>query len=295
MKHGVKLGDLIVRKVFELEDGLPMSMVMPGVSADDLARLKPWFWDETLADDPADASFALSIHSYVLQLDGRNILIDACNGNHKDRSIPFAHQLNTGYLDNLAAIGLKPEDIDLVLCTHLHADHVGWNTRLIDGRWVPTFPNARYLFGRRDYAFYSMQHHEAFHREAYLDSVLPVVEAGLADIVEEDSIVHRELGDGVWLEPAFGHSPGCFAINAQRGGPPALFSGDVVHHPIQLVRPDLHIFADEDPYMASATRLQLLNRVADTETVLFPAHFRYSSCGHVKRDGEAFRFEFLDA
>ena len=113
MRHSVELGDLVISKVFEMEDGLPMSMVMPGVGAADLARLKPWFWDDTLADDPAEASFALSIHSYVLQVDGRNILIDSCNGNHKNRSIPFAHQLDTPYLDNLAAVGLTPDDIDL--------------------------------------------------------------------------------------------------------------------------------------------------------------------------------------
>lgn len=288
----IRLGKLLVSKVLEMESGLPMSTVMPQISAADLARLKRWHWDETLADDPANASFSLSIHSYVLQVDGLNILIDGCNGNHKDRSVPFAHQLNSPWLANLAAVGLTPADIHMVLCTHLHADHVGWNTRLENGRWVPTFPNARYLFGKRDLDFFSTQEHEIFHREAYLDSVLPVLDAGLAEIVDEDAIVHREIGDGIWLEPAFGHSPGCCLINAQRDGAPIVFSGDVIHHPVQLVRPDIHFFADENGAMAAATRIALLERIADQETVLFPAHFRGTSAGHVQRDGESYRYRF---
>jgi glyoxylase-like metal-dependent hydrolase (beta-lactamase superfamily II) len=289
----IKLGGLAISKVRELEDSLPMSMVMPDISAADLARLKRWHWDDSLADDPGQASFALSIHSYVLQVDGRNILIDACNGNHKNRSIAFAHQLDTPWLANLAALGLVPDDIDLVMCTHLHADHVGWNTRLENGRWVPTFPRARYVFSRKDYEFFSTQEHEVFHREAYLDSILPVVEAELADIVEADAAVHREIGDGVWLEAAFGHSPGCCVIHAKRNGPTALFSGDVIHHPVQLVRPDLAIFADEDFVAAAVTRQRLLMSIADTDTVLFPAHFRGTSAGHVLRDGDAFRYSFM--
>ena len=290
----VRLGELAINKIVEMVDGLPISMVLPDIEGADLTRLKTWFWDETLSENPAKAMFTLSIHSYVVKVDGRNILIDACNGNHKTRSIPMGHNLDTPYLAKLAAIGLRPEDIDMVLCTHLHADHVGWNTRLIDGRWVPTFPNARYIFGRRDHDFYSKQTHEPFHREAYLDSVLPVVEAGLADIVDEDIAVHRELGDGLWLESAIGHSPGSYVVHARRGGGGALFSGDVFHHPIQLVRPDLPFFADEDPAQASATRIRLLGDHADRETIFFPAHFTGCSAGRVKRDGKAFRYEFLE-
>ncbi len=289
----VKLGGLAVHRIQEMVANLPFSMVLPQVGAEDLKSLRRWYWDEVLSEDPAQAQFTLSVHSYVLQVDGRNVLVDGCNGNDKTRSVPFANQLRTPYLDELARCGLQPQDIDLVLCTHLHADHVGWNTRLTDGRWVPTFPRARYLFGKRDYAFYSTQTHEGLHREAYLDSVLPVVEAGRADIVDETTCVHREIGDGVWLEPAFGHSPGSCVVHARRGGERALFSGDTFHHPVQLLRPDLEFFADEDPRQAVSTRQRLLAAHADADTVFFPAHFAGTSAGRVRRDGAAYHYEFI--
>lgn len=293
MMTAIRVGGLVINKIVEMESGLPMSMVMPGVTADDLARLRTWYWDDSLSPDPAAANFTLSVHSYVVQVDGKTILIDSCNGNDKDRSIPFAHRLDTPWLDRLRALGIAPEDIDMVMCTHLHADHVGWNTRRDGDRWVPTFPNARYILGKKDYAFFSEQDHEVFHREAYLDSILPVVEAGQADIVDEDVAVHREIGDGIWLRPAFGHSPGCCMISAQRDGPTALFSGDVLHHPVQMVRPDLPFFADWDGALASQVRSSLLEEIAETDTVLLPAHFRGRSAGHVHRDGDAYRFRFL--
>jgi glyoxylase-like metal-dependent hydrolase (beta-lactamase superfamily II) len=175
----------------------------------------------------------------VLQVDGLNVLVDSCCGNDKIRSVPWADRLKSDWLSQLGRAGYRPEDIHLVLCTHLHADHVGWNTRLENGQWVPTFPNARYVFSRKDYAFFKDQTHEAHNREAFLDSVLPVIEAGQADIVESDHLIHREIEDGIWLQDAAGHSPGCVVVNARRGGARAMFMGDVLHHPIQLVRPDL--------------------------------------------------------
>jgi glyoxylase-like metal-dependent hydrolase (beta-lactamase superfamily II) len=291
-----RIGNLTVREVIEGEGALPMTMALPGVTREDLASLRKWHWSEELSADPAEAHFKLAVRSYVLQVDGLNILIDACNGNDKQRSIPLAHNLQTAYLQRLAQAGLKPADIHLVLCTHLHADHVGWNTRLENGRWVPTFSNARYMLSRRDYEFYSKQMHEPFHREAYLDSVLPVVEAGLADIVESDATVHREIEDGVWLEDAAGHSPGSCIVNARRNGSLAVFTGDAFHHPVQLVRPDLHMFADEDPVRAAAVRRRLLDRYADSDTVFFPAHFCGDPAGHVRRtEGGHFRYEVMPA
>lgn len=289
----VMLGGLKVSQIVELVDGLPLSMVMPDFSRDDLGRLRTWYWDEGLTADPAQARFDLSIHTYVLQTDGLNVLIDTCNGNDKSRIVPFAHQLQTGYLDRLADLGLTPEDIDIVMCTHLHCDHVGWNTRLIDGRWVPTFPNARYVFSKRDYDHFSEQTQEALHREAYLDSVLPVVDAGQAEMVDSDAVIHRALGDGIWMEDASGHSPGCCVVNAQRDGDLAVFTGDVIHHPMQLVRPDLPFFADHDPAMAMRTRQRLLHRYANTDAVLFPAHFQRGGAGRVTHGEQGFRYEFL--
>lgn len=292
----IELGRMRIHKVFEMESPVPMDELLPGVTPADLARLRQWY-------DPADGEIAataqaslmtFSVHSWVIEIDGQVIMIDTCDGNHKDRMVPAVHQLNTDYLGNLARAGFAPEDIDLVMCTHLHFDHVGWNTRLENGRWVPTFANARYLFGRRDYEYYlSDPAGQEPHHAAFLDSIVPVMEAGQGVLVDENHVAHREIGDGVWLEPAFGHSPGCCTVGAQADGPGALFWGDVVHHPVQLIRPDLAFGFDADPAEASRTRRRVLARAAEEDLLCFPAHFRGTSAGRVRADGDAHRYEFV--
>ncbi|MGV3770316.1 MAG: MBL fold metallo-hydrolase [Sphingobium phenoxybenzoativorans] len=291
----VSLGELRVRQVAELDLALPLDVILPGIGGADLARLKQWYWDDALSLDPAAAQCALSMHSYLVEIDGKKIIIDTCNGNHKDRTMPFLHRLTTPWLERLGELGVAPEDIDMVLFTHLHVDHVGWNTRLEGDRWVPTFPNARYVFGRRDLDYFSTTEAEAdlSHQEAFRDSVLPILEAGLADIVEEDAVLHGASGNGVWLRPAFGHTPGCCTVHARRGGPPALFSGDILLHPAQIVRPDLHTSFDRDEALAAQVRQALIEEVADTDTVIFPAHFMQGAAGRIERDGEGFRYRLL--
>ena len=289
----VTLGRMTVRKLFEMESGPPMPLIMPGVTPADLASLATWYRDETLGPTCEQSAFMMSMHSYVLQIDGLTVLVDACNGDHKHRSIPDVDRVQTPYLANLAALGLGTGDIDLVLCTHLHFDHVGWNTRLENGRWVPTFSNARYLFSRRDFEHFGKQELEDDNLRAFRDSVLPVYEAGCAELVEANIAVHREIGNGVWLEPAFGHSPGNFSVLAESAGERAIFWGDVVHHPVQLIRPSLPMSFDTDPEMARETRLRTLARAADEALVCFPAHFRDPSAGRVRRDGSAYRYHFL--
>jgi glyoxylase-like metal-dependent hydrolase (beta-lactamase superfamily II) len=290
----VTLGRMTVRKVFEMESGPPMPLLLPGITPEDLAQLATWYRDESVGPTAGQSAFMMSMHSYVLQLDGLTVLVDACNGNHKPRSIPDVDHLQTPYLANLAALGLTTNDIDVVLCTHLHFDHVGWNTRLENGSWVPTFANARYLFSRRDFEHFGTQELESDHLRAFRDSVLPVYEAGRAELVEEDRVVHREIGDGVWLEPAFGHSPGNFCVLAERGGERAIFWGDVIHHPVQLIRPDLRPSFDGDPELARETRRRTLARAVDEALVCFPAHFRDPSAGRVVRDGSVYRYRFLE-
>jgi glyoxylase-like metal-dependent hydrolase (beta-lactamase superfamily II) len=285
------LGKMSVKTVYESEGRIPMQLALPGVTGADLARMQRWFWSDELSLDAQEAIFRIEVRSYVLQIDGLNVLIDTCCGNDKIRSVPWADRLQSDWLINLARAGFAPEDIHLVLCTHLHADHVGWNTRLANGAWVPTFPNARYVFSRKDYEFFKQQTHEAHNREAYLDSVLPVVDAGLADIVESDHCVHRYIEDGIWLEDAAGHSPGSIVVNAQRGGARAVFMGDILHHPIQLVRPDIAFFADESPAEACATRARLLGQCADNGAILLPAHFPDPPAGRVLRDGSCFAYQ----
>ena len=292
----IRLGRMTVHKVHEMDSPTPLLAQLPGTTAADLAQLKAWYTppDDELTNDPETSRMTFGVHSWVIEVDGQTILVDACCGNHKQRVIPEGHELDTPYLDNLRRAGFAPEDIDLVMCTHLHFDHVGWNTRLENGRWVPTFPNARYLFGKRDYAF--MQANpagEEVHYAAFLDSIVPVMEAGQGVLVDEDSVAHRAIGDGVWLEPAFGHSPGCCTVRAEAGGLPAIFWGDVIHHPLQLIRPDLPFAFDTDPAAASLTRRRVMKMAAEEDLLCFPAHFRLTSAGHVRADGDSYRYEWV--
>lgn len=288
------LGRLKVSQVYEGDAVIPLTTALPAITAEDLAHLKAWYWDAHLAAEPGEAGMRISVHSFILRVDGRTILIDTCCGNDKKRSLPPVNMQSWPYLENLARAGLQPEDIDLVMCTHLHFDHVGWNTRLKDGRWVPTFPNARYLFGRRDLEFFSKQRHEELHREAFEDSVAPILDAGLADLVDTDTRVHREIGDGIWLEDVSGHSPGNLCVLAECGGARAVFSGDCFHHPVQIVRPDAAFFADENPEQAVASRMRLLEHYADTDAIFFAGHFGGEAAGRVERAGAGrLKFRFL--
>lgn len=291
----IELGRMRVHKVHEMDSPVPLLSQLPGTTADDMKRLLTWYDqpDEVNAD-PETSFMTFSVHSWVIELDGTTILIDSCCGNHKNRSLPEVHQLDTDYLGNLRRAGFAPDQIDIVMCTHLHFDHVGWNTRLENGRWVPTFPKARYVFGKRDFEYFrSNPENELLHGEAFLDSIVPVMEAGQGELVDEDAVAYREIGDGVWLEPAFGHSPGCCTVNAQANGPPGIFWGDVIHHPVQLIRHDLPFAFDTDAPRAAEVRKRTMERLADSDSMCFPAHFRRSSAGYVKRDGDAFRYEWL--
>jgi glyoxylase-like metal-dependent hydrolase (beta-lactamase superfamily II) len=292
----IELGRMRIHTVHEMDSPVPLLSQLPGTTEADMRRLLEWYdQPDEVNPDPETSLMTFSVHSWVIELDGRTIQSDSCCGNHKNRSLPEVSQLDTDYLGDLRRAGFAPEDIDLVLCTHLHFDHVGWYTRLENGRWVPTFPNARYLFGRRDYEYFRGEPAgEELHYQAFVDSILPVMEAGKGELVDEEFVAHREIGDGVWLEPAFGHSPGCCTINAQAGGAPALFWGDVIHHPVQLIRHDLPFAFDTDGATACKVRKATMERLADSDALCFPAHFRRTSAGYVKRDGDAFRYEWID-
>jgi glyoxylase-like metal-dependent hydrolase (beta-lactamase superfamily II) len=292
----IELGRMRIHKIHEMDSPTPMTMNLPGVTPRDLERLRSWYnpADGEITLDPETSQMNFSVHSYVIEVDGQTILVDTCDGNHKNRLVEAVHQLDTDYLGNLARAGFAPEDIDLVMCTHLHFDHVGWNTRLEGGKWVPTFPNAKYLFGKRDYEYFKDNPAgEEVHHESFADSIIPVMDAGQGIIVDEDHVAHREIGDGVWLEPAFGHSPGCCTIHGQAGSREAIFWGDVIHHPVQMIRYDLPFAFDADPAAASLTRQRVMKRAAEEELLCFPAHFRQTSAGTVKPDGDAFRYEWV--
>lgn len=239
-----------------------------------------------------DGEVILSFHSYLVRTERYNILVDACCGNDKSRPHrPSFSNLNTDYLDTLAAAGCKPEDIDFVLCTHLHWDHVGWNTRLLNGEWVPTFPNARYVMSKREYDYWNelyATNPQNPHRGAFEDSVQPIMRAEKAILVDDTF----DFDTGIWLEPCIGHTPGQVVLNVASGGAAGVMSGDVIHHRIQLVEPQLGCVADSDRALAREARLGLLDRIADTGNILFPAHFPTPTFGpiHSRTGDRGFTF-----
>ncbi|MBN9426255.1 MAG: MBL fold metallo-hydrolase [Burkholderiales bacterium] len=237
-----------------------------------------------------------SMHSWLLRVGGKRILIDACCGNHKERPwMPRFHQLNTRFMENLRDAGAAPEDIDIVMCTHLHSDHVGWNTRLENGRWVPTFPNARYVYSDKEDAAFNPARAAGLDPNraiVYNDSVLPVVQAGQAQVLSDG--IH-ELAAGLVVEPSPGHTPGHVALKLEDGGQRGLFCGDALHHAVQVFRPDWNSAFCMDPDQARITRRSLLSHCADQNALLFPAHFAAPYVAAIHREGEGFGLRFVPA
>lgn len=229
-----------------------------------------------------------SVHTWVLRTPTRTILIDTCTGNHKERpGWPIFNMLETRYLDRLREAEVDPKRVDLVLCTHLHVDHVGWNTQLDNGRWIPTFPNAKYLMSRRDHEHFASattQERNAVSRHVYQDSILPVVEAGLATFVEGDERLDRDIR----LLPAPGHTPGQVRLDLQSGRRIACFCGDVLHHPLQVPLWKWRTKVCVDPDQARDTRRKVLESCADSGALMLPAHFAHPHGGYVDRVGDDF-------
>lgn len=266
----------------------PPEEYLLGFDREVLARELHW-----LAPDhyiPDSDALVTSVHSWLVRTRHHTILVDACSGNHKDRHWwPRFHQLNTPFIERLAAAGVSPEDIDVVMCTHLHADHIGWNTQLKDGRWVPTFPNARYILSRKECEHWDPLQNpngadDPHRRIAYQDSVLPVIEAGLAELVTGPHAIDDEL----LIENAPGHTPGHILLkllHPQQGG---VFCGDVIHHPIQICAPHWLMRFCEDADQSRKTRRAVLEHCADTGALLLPTHFGAPHVAGIRRSGEVF-------
>ena len=243
--------------------------------------------------DPETGKLVFSFHSFLVRTGRHTVLIDSCIGNDKDRAArPQWHRMKTSYLDDLAAVGVKPEEVDYVMCTHLHWDHVGWNTRLVDGSWVPTFPNAKYVMAKTEYGHWRDFHASGAdhpHATAFADSILPVVRTGQSLLVDDN----YALEDGLWFESAPGHTPGNVVIHARSNGARGLFVGDVLHHPLQCLKPEWSTRACTDMDLSRTTRTRLVETYADSDTLILPAHFPEPTAGHIKRHGSTYRFDFL--
>jgi len=277
-----RIGEVMVSKIVELEVTGGSRFILPEATYEavlPIGWLQPDFSDER-------GRLKMSIHALVVETPSRRILVDTCLGNDKEnRRIPSWNKLQTSFLADLAAAGYPREAIDTVVCTHLHVDHVGWNTMLVDGRWVPTFPNACYLMGRVEYGHWMRQRDREDMTAILADSVAPVWDAGLVDLVETD---HR-ICDEISLVPTLGHTPGHVSVRIASGGEEALITGDFMHHPCQIARPEWSSTADSDPTLARQTRERMLTGLADRPTLVIGTHFAGRTAGRIVRDGNAYR------
>jgi glyoxylase-like metal-dependent hydrolase (beta-lactamase superfamily II) len=275
-----KVGRVKITKIVELETVGSTRFILPLATNDEIQKL-PWLIPHFANEE---GRLKMSIHSLVVETPSRRIIVDTGLGNDKQgRNAPSWNNRKDPFLDKLTEAGFPPDSVDTVLCTHLHVDHVGWNTRLVGGQWVPTFANARYVFGRTEYEHWR-DHSKGLEKiSVFEDSVKPIAEAGKADLVASD----QKLTDEITLIPTPGHSPGHMSIHIRSDGEEGLLTGDAAHHPSQMAHLDWTSTADSDPRQSVVSRRELFARFADTPTLVIGGHF---NAGHIKRDGEAFKF-----
>jgi glyoxylase-like metal-dependent hydrolase (beta-lactamase superfamily II) len=279
------LGDVVIDRLVETEGpGYEVDFFFPDATVEafeeEAGWLAPHFWD------PAQKAYLRAVQSFVVRTPHHTVVVDSCVGHMKERpSTPHWHRQPSTWLDQLRAAGVEPETVDYVMCTHLHADHVGWNTRLVDGRWAPTFPNARYIFHRDELAHWEARPPSmggtGTEDACFEDSVLPVIAAGQAEIVGNDF----GLDDAFTLLPTPGHTPGHCCVNLNTAGGRAVISGDVLHHPIQVARPEWNSRFCIDPARSRASRKAFVEAQADTGAWICAAHFASPGFGRIVSDG----------
>ena len=283
----VKAGDLAIHRIIEQETTfLPALEMLPTLTPEVLAENRAWMQAAKALD--ANDVLILCFQSYVVKTPHHTILIDSCIGNDKSRPSRPNWNMKTDdtYMGALAAAGISVGDIDYVMCTHLHVDHVGWNTRLENGRWMPTFPKAKYVFARTEFDYW-METNAKTAVPAIGDSVMPIVEAGRHEVVGDE----HAIGDHVRILPTPGHTPGHSAFRLGRGKDDAVFSGDLIHSPLQARYPEMSVKFDVDQAAAARTRRSFLERYCDTDTLCCTAHFPSPSVGKIRRKGDGFSCE----
>ena len=280
--HTRSIGDVTVTKIVELEVTGGTRFVLPHATRDacrPIAWMRPHFMDD-------DGRLKMSVHAFVVDTPSRRIVVDTCLGNDKQgRAVPGWNDLHGPFLRDLTAAGFPRESVDAVVCTHLHVDHVGWNTMLVDGRWLPTFSNARYLMARTEFEYWRDQRHIADQVTVFTDSVQPVFDAGLVDLVATGHRVCEE----VRLVPTLGHTPGHVSVRISSKGEDALITGDFLHHPCQMARPEWAAVVDSDASQSTHTRHEVFSALAGTPTLLIGTHFAGATAGRVEREGDGYR------
>ncbi len=288
-----RLGAFAIERVVDVERPYALAReFFPDLTPEMLATCQAELAPGQLA---ADGRLEMSFHSFVIKTGRHVIVVDTCCGNHKQRPLrPAFHGMDTGYLGALVRAGVKPEEVDYVMCTHLHWDHVGWNTRLVDGQWRPTFPNAKYIMSKTEFAHWDQAYRNGVrdtHAQAFEDSVDPIVRAKQAVLVDDD----YELDHGIALESCPGHSVGNCVIHISSQGQHGVMTGDVLHHQIQLRYPEMSTIADDDRLLARKNRVALIEKHAGTGHLIFPAHFPNPSVGRIEvNQTGGFRFDTND-
>jgi len=245
-----------------------------------IVHTQPWLLQDHVT--PEGRMF-INFQAFVVKAGNRRIMIDTCIGADRERQFPVFTRMRTTFLEDLASLGITPNDIDTVLCTHLHFDHVGWNTHLVDGKWVPTFPKARYLFSRTEYDHWQMLRDTGgYHGINHMsDAVDPVVNAGLVDFIPHDYALSEEIR----LLPTPGHTPGHVSVHISSQGQQAVITGDMMHHPIQVAMPGHPATFDMDKPAGAKTRVEFVNRFKDQPVLVIGSHFADPGAGYIVRHG----------
>lgn len=273
-----EIGNVKITRIVELEITGGTRFILPDATRDavkDMKWMAPHFMDD-------EGNLVMSVHALVVETPDRKIMVDTCIGNDKERSIPGWNKLQLPFLADLKKAGYGRDDIDTVLCTHLHVDHVGWNTMLVDGKWIPTFPKARYLLGKTEYEYWDKEDDAGgINENVMADSVRPVFDAGLVELVDST----HQVCDEVRLVPTPGHTPGHVSIHIESEGRRALITGDSFHHPCQVARAEWSSSADYDQDASRVTRREMIDRYGDDEILVIGTHFSTPTAGHI-RSGE---------
>lgn len=283
----LRIGQFEISRIADLDMPTSPRYLFPWISRDHLKPHLEWLYPHFYDPDmDGRQRFLFSIQTFVVRTPHHIILVDTCLGNDKKRENEFWNMRRSSYLDGLKKLGIGPEDVDFVMCTHLHTDHVGWNTRLVEGRWEPTFPKAKYIFNQREYDFWK-DTREAEQAEVFRDSVLPVMESGQALLVKDDF----EIVEGVQLEPTPGHTPGHSSLHLTSGEREGVITGDLLHHPVQFLVPEWCSVFDNDPEHAIRTRREFYARYAERDVPIIGTHFSAPTFGHITAHGAAWRLE----
>ena len=283
-----QVGDIVINRIIESEKpDFDAAGFFPHLTPEAWApyrqRLAGW------ALDTASNNLVFPMQSFLVRTRHHTIVVDTCVGDHKQRARASWNMTSSGeYLKRFAETGVRPEQVDYVMCTHMHTDHVGWNTRLENGRWVPTFPNARYVMSEKEWAYWSGMHKETPQNQI-ADSVIPIVASGRALMVKNDFAVDDEVG----FESTAGHTPDHMSVRITSKGAQAVITGDLIHSPVQCLETDWVPRPDFDPKQAAATRRAFLERYCERDVLVCASHFPSPSFGRVVREGNAFWFEYL--